>query len=95
VQVLVAQGVTQEKAKEYVVAHFMPVRIMGDTGTVTYNHAKVVCIDDELLYIGSENAYPSYNEEHGVWIDNTTAIDAWRTGYWEPLWKVSQNTSAN
>ncbi|KAK1757295.1 hypothetical protein QBC47DRAFT_442096 [Echria macrotheca] len=58
------------------------------------NHSKVVCIDDELLYVGSDNAYPSFNEEHGVWIETKATIDAWRTGCWDHLWKLSQNDKA-
>src|SRR5256886_5764906 len=33
-----------------------------------YNHCKVTCVDGKLLYVGSDNAYPNYNEEHGIWI---------------------------
>ena len=53
-------------------AKFKVMRIMANAKQ--FNHSKVVCVDDELLYIGSDNAYPSYNEEHGVWIKDQTAI---------------------
>jgi hypothetical protein len=54
-----------------------------------YNHCKVVCCDRKLLYIGSDNPYPNYNEEHGVWVDDKEAIDRWYAGYWDPRWKPS------
>lgn len=50
------------------------------------NHSKVVCVDDKLLYIGSDNIYPSYNEEHGVWIDDDATIKAWKEKIWTELW---------
>jgi hypothetical protein len=50
---------------------------------------KVVCIDDQLLYIGSDNAYPSFNKEHGVWIENAKVIESWLTGCWKHLWTLS------
>jgi phosphatidylserine/phosphatidylglycerophosphate/cardiolipin synthase-like enzyme len=51
-----------------------------------YNHTKAYCVDKKLLYIGSDNPYPNYNEEHGVWIDDKGAIDAWYDGNWKPRW---------
>lgn len=50
------------------------------------NHCKVVCVDRQLLYVGSDNIYPSYNTEHGIWVDDKTAIDNWYNGYWKPRW---------
>lgn len=51
------------------------------------NHTKAYCIDKKLLYIGSDNCYPSYNEEFGVWVDDTDAIKAWYDKSWVPQWK--------
>ncbi len=31
------------------------------------------------------NAYPSYNEEHGVWIDDRKAIAEWKGKFWNEL----------
>lgn len=42
--------------------------------------------DKKLLYVGSDNVYPNYNEEYGVWIDDKPAIDAWFEKYWTPRW---------
>jgi len=81
-------GTAEDKVKEC----FEIVRIRDNDGK--FNHAKVVCVDDELLYIGSDNAYTSFNEEHGVWIDDETAISAWKRDYWERLWTESQPKKA-
>jgi len=79
-------------AKSLVDKNFEIVRLRDDDGKI--NHSKVVCVDDELLYIGSDNAYTSFNEEHGVWIDDETAINAWKKGYWDTLWEQSQHKKA-
>lgn len=51
-----------------------------------YNHTKAYCVDKKLLCIGSDNPYPNYNEDHGVWIDDKAASDAWYEGNWKPRW---------
>ncbi|MFX1681298.1 hypothetical protein PV762_18895 [Mitsuaria sp. CC2] len=50
------------------------------------NHAKAIIVDDALAYIGSDNAYPNYNIQHGIWLDDTQALLAYIAGYWDPLW---------
>lgn len=40
-------------------------KMYGDRGPDSI-HTKTICVDRELLYVGSDNLYPSYNEEHGV-----------------------------
>jgi len=57
-------------------------------------HAKNICVDRDLdghrvMYIGSDNTYPTYNEEHGVWVQDKKAIDRWRDDFWEGLWQRS------
>jgi hypothetical protein len=54
-----------------------------------YNHCKIYCIYKELLYIGSDNPYPNYNEDHGIWIDVIGTFDFWHTKYWAPRWNQS------
>lgn len=61
------------------------VKRISNNGSM-YNHTKAYCVDKKLLYIGSDNPYPNYNEEHGVWIDDEKAIDAWCKGSWKPRW---------
>jgi hypothetical protein len=61
------------------------IKRITDDGSMM-NHCKVICTDKQLLYIGSDNCYPNYNEEHGIWIDDQKTIDAWHKGYWSPRW---------
>jgi len=63
-------------------------RILNDKGPHLC-HAKNICVDRNLMYIGSDNTYPTYNEEHGVWVQDETAIDQWYEGFWEGLWERS------
>jgi hypothetical protein len=89
VEFLVALGMIHETAWTGANEFFLPVRTMRNFGV--HSNAKVVSIDDELLYIGSDNAYPSFNKEHGVWVDDTTAIEAWNRKYWTSLWDMSKD----
>ncbi|KXH30632.1 hypothetical protein CSAL01_05380 [Colletotrichum salicis] len=50
-------------------------------------HSKIVCVDRELLYVGSDNIYPSYNEQHGVWINDKKNIEAWYSQYLDTAWQ--------
>jgi hypothetical protein len=61
------------------------VKRLSEDGTM-YNHTKAYCVDKKLLCIGSDNPYPNYNEDHGVWIDDKAASDAWYEGNWKPRW---------
>jgi hypothetical protein len=54
--------------------------------SATGNHSKVVIVDDGLCYIGSDNAYPSYNLEFGYWIEDRKAIEDFVGGVWNDLW---------
>ncbi|MEN3331001.1 MAG: hypothetical protein V7641_366 [Blastocatellia bacterium] len=53
------------------------------------NHSKMVIVDDSVCYIGSDNAYPSYNEEFGLWIDDQPSIASFITDYWNGLWEFA------
>ncbi|KAK5242426.1 hypothetical protein LTR20_003459 [Exophiala xenobiotica] len=61
-------------------------RIMGNDSNLKA-HNKVVCVDRTLLYVGSDNAYPQYNEQHGLWIEEQANIDAWFSGYFDTAWQ--------
>ena len=63
---------------------FIVKRALGN-GLQWYNHCKIVCVDDRLLYIGSDNAYPSYNEEHGVWIEDAAEVESWKKKFWNEM----------
>ena len=67
-------------------AHVEFRRIAPDTTLI--NHTKAYCIDEKLLYIGSDNAYPNYNEEFGVWIEDATAVSAWVKNMWTPRFEA-------
>ena len=53
------------------------------------NHSKLVVVDDALCYIGSDNLYPGYNEESGIWIDDQQAIQRFVDEYWTGLWQLA------
>ncbi|KAF3043874.1 hypothetical protein E8E11_005101 [Didymella keratinophila] len=62
-------------------------RISGD-GSM-FNHCKTYCVDKKMLYVGSNNPYPNYNEEHGVWVDDEAAFEAWYDRFFSPRWETS------
>ena len=39
------------------------------------------------MYVGSDNICPSYNEEHGIWMEDPKTIKSWINGYWNTLWE--------
>ncbi len=53
------------------------------------NHAKLVVVDDALCYVGSDDLYPAYCEESGVWIDDQQAIQEFVDEYWTGLWNFA------
>jgi hypothetical protein len=53
-------------------------------------HCKLVVADDSVVYIGSDNAYPAYCEEHGLWVGDQSSIDDLITNYWNGLWEFAQ-----
>jgi hypothetical protein len=61
---------------------------LGDSKTDLYLHSKVVAVDRKVMYVGSDNAYPSYNEEHGVWIEDQGTIDGWLDGFFVDFWNM-------
>ena len=79
---------TDAEAWELVGKYFEIRRIGKPWGASGPNsiHTKTICVDEELLYVGSDNLYPSYNEEHGIWVDDRAAVQVWITDYWKVLW---------
>ena len=55
-------------------------------GSPFANHAKVVWIDGEAFYIGSENLYPARLQELGMLVEDTAAAGQMETEYLDPLW---------
>lgn len=66
---------------------FLVKRVLDGEGT--HMHAKTVCVDRQLLYIGSDNAYPHYNEEHGCWVEEQKNVEAFMKEFYEGLWTRS------
>jgi len=50
-------------------------------------HAKTLCVDRSLLYIGSDNPYPAYNEEFGCWVEEPGYVESWFKGFYDGAWK--------
>ncbi|KAK0616218.1 hypothetical protein B0T14DRAFT_604565 [Immersiella caudata] len=71
------------------VGSYLEIRRIGKpwgAGGPNSIHTKTICVDEELLYVGSDNLYPSYNEEHGIWVDDKPAVQGWIKDYWNVLW---------
>lgn len=69
-------------------------RIEKDDGTM-WCHSKIVCVDEKIMYVGSDNIYPSYNEEHGIWMEDPKTIKSWIDGYWNTLWEEHSTEPKN
>lgn len=57
------------------------------------NHAKVWIVDDQLFYVGSQNFYPSDNQEFGYAVHDATAAATLLRDYWNPLWQHSSRVA--
>jgi len=68
-------------------------RILKNNGK-KFLHTKVICVDEKLMYVGSDNAYPCYNEEHGVWIEDEATVKAWMKKYWNGAWSPGGSSAA-
>ncbi|KAK1750172.1 hypothetical protein QBC47DRAFT_407403 [Echria macrotheca] len=67
---------------------FLVKRVLGGNAGQKL-HAKTVSVDREVVYVGSDNAYPHYNEEFGCWVEDKGIVDAYFTGFYDELWKQS------
>ena len=81
-----AEGIDYDKIDDVLANQLHVHRVEQDNGQM-WAHSKIVCVDERLMYVGSDNAYPNYNEEHGIWHQDKGTIDAWLQGYWGPLWE--------
>jgi phosphatidylserine/phosphatidylglycerophosphate/cardiolipin synthase-like enzyme len=54
------------------------------------NHAKLVAVDDEAFYIGSQNLYPGRLQELGVIVEGRAASRELDTAYLHPMWDWSK-----
>jgi phosphatidylserine/phosphatidylglycerophosphate/cardiolipin synthase-like enzyme len=57
------------------------------------NHAKVWIVDDHMFYVGSQNAYPSDNQEYGYIVEGAAETAQLLEQYWNPLWRWSAASS--
>jgi phosphatidylserine/phosphatidylglycerophosphate/cardiolipin synthase-like enzyme len=61
----------------------------------TYLHTKLICVDEKLMYVGSDNTYPCYNEEHGIWIEDEAAVQVWKEKFWLGAWSDKDEAADN
>lgn len=40
--------------------------------------------------LDSDNLYPSYNKEHGIWVDHPPAVNDCLENYWNVVWDDSK-----
>jgi hypothetical protein len=76
---------TSQASVDAALKNFHVKRVLDDKGTI-YSHSKIVCVDRKLMYVGSDNAYPCYNEEHGVWVVEEGKVGSWVKGFFNPYW---------
>jgi phosphatidylserine/phosphatidylglycerophosphate/cardiolipin synthase-like enzyme len=67
-----------------------PNALTWQNGTSFYNHAKLVAVDDQAFYIGSDNLYPSALQELGLIVDDRPAAAQLKQAYLDPLWNNSR-----
>lgn len=79
-------GIPLKDVNTAIERHLHIKRVMKDDGKA-FSHSKIVCVDRRAMYIGSDNAYPSYNQEHGIWVDDKETIDTWLKDFFEPYWE--------
>ena len=87
-KVAAGYAVKEEEVDKLVEDKFQVRRSLNNDGH-HYCHNKIVVVDRKIMYVGSDNAYPSYNEEHGVWIEHKATIDNWFTSFWDKYWDWS------
>lgn len=63
------------------------------SGRPIANHAKVVIVDDQAHYVGSQNLYDANLAEFGVIVDDQTATKQLIADYWSNLAKHSTPTA--
>lgn len=59
-------------------------------GQLIGNHTKVVAVDRQAFYVGSQNLYPAWLQEHGVIVEDAAAAETFYGQLLDPMWKHSQ-----
>lgn len=81
-------GGIPEKDIDKVLSQHLHIRRVGNDDGLLYSHSKIVCVDQKLMYVGSDNAYPCYNEEHGVWVEDEVNgpynVKGWISTFFKP-----------
>jgi hypothetical protein len=81
-------GGIPEKDIDNALSNHLHIRRVGDDNGLLYSHSKIVCVDKKLMYVGSDNLYPCYNEEHGVWVEDETKgpynVADWINSFFDP-----------
>lgn len=59
---------------------------------INVNHSKLTIIDKSIVNIGSENFYPSYNQEFSIWFDAGSSHEqsGFYVNYWNKLWSSAR-----
>lgn len=82
-------GIPEDKI-DIALSKYLHIQRVGKDNGQMYSHSKVVCVDKKLMYVGSDNAYPCYNEEHGVWVEDELRgpyyVGDWVNKFFDPYW---------
>eukprot|EP00588_Corethron_pennatum_P008841 CAMPEP_0194274128 /NCGR_PEP_ID=MMETSP0169-20130528/7286_1 /TAXON_ID=218684 /ORGANISM="Corethron pennatum, Strain L29A3" /LENGTH=1429 /DNA_ID=CAMNT_0039017245 /DNA_START=34 /DNA_END=4320 /DNA_ORIENTATION=- len=66
----------------------------GDnSGGQVGNHAKILMVDEEIFYIGSDNTYGGGLAEFGLIIDDATRSKDFADNYWNTLWTEARGVN--
>lgn len=73
--------------------HVAPLRFSSEdsfpSGVSYPNHAKLVMVDDQAFYLGSQNQYDAGLTEYGMVVDDERAAATLLRDYYAPLWRHS------
>ncbi len=93
-------GLSNADAKAVVCHHLQLASIRVASGVQTWpngrgiaNHAKVVAVDGEAMYVGSKNLYPTVLQDFGYVIEDSAAAAAFESDYRQPLWNQSRGSA--
>ena len=84
-------GGIPEKDIDNALSNLLHIRRVGKDDGNLYSHSKIVCVDKKLMYVGSDNLYPCYNEEHGIWVEDEVKgpyhVGSWINSFFGPYFK--------
>jgi hypothetical protein len=79
--------------------HVAPLRFAADglwaDGVPPANHAKLVFVDDQAFYIGSQNQYDANLTEFGYIVDDARAARQLGREYWDKVWQWSSRAAVS